>query len=85
LILYKKGNIKKVDKNENPTEYRSPTTYVDLVQANTLTEGDHQFGFELVFARPNRTYIEVKKKRKVKRELRKRSKSTSFISFFFHR
>jgi hypothetical protein len=55
-----KGNIKKVDKNENPTEYRSPTTYVDLVQANTLTEDDQQYGFELVFARPNRTYIEVR-------------------------
>lgn len=53
------GNIKKVDKHENPTEYRSPTNYVDFFQSKTVTENDNQYGFELIFARPNRTYIEV--------------------------
>lgn len=54
-----KGNIKKVDKTENPTEYRSPTTYVDYFQSQTIEHNGNQYGFELVFARPNRTYIEV--------------------------
>lgn len=54
------GNIKKVDKNENPTEYRCPTTYVDFFQSQTIEHNGNQYGFELVFARPNRTYIEMK-------------------------
>lgn len=56
----KLGNIKKVEKNENPTEYRPPTTYVDYFQSKTIEQNGHQYGFELVFARPNRTYIEVR-------------------------
>ena len=51
------GNIKKAD--ENPTEYRSPTKYVDYVQSKVIEENGEQYGFELVFARPSRTYIEV--------------------------
>lgn len=54
------GNIKNVDKTDNPTEYRCPTTYVDFFQSKTIEENDKHFGFELVFARPNRTYIEMK-------------------------
>ena len=51
------GNIKKAD--ENPTEYRSPTKYLDFVQSKVIEENGDQYGFELVFARPSRTYIEV--------------------------
>ncbi len=54
-----KGNIKKVEKTENPTKYRCPTTYVDFFHSKTITENGSLYGFELVFARPNRTYIEV--------------------------
>ena len=53
------GNIKKVDKTENPTEYRSPTNYIDYFQSQTIEFNGAQYGFELVFARPSRTYIEV--------------------------
>ena len=54
------GNIKNIkDKNENPTEYRSPTNYVDFFQSKVVEEDGEQYGFELIFARPNRTYIEV--------------------------
>jgi hypothetical protein len=51
------GNIKNAQ--ENPTEYRVPTAYVDFFQSKTIEEDDKLYGFELVFARPNRTYIEV--------------------------
>lgn len=51
------GNIKA--SNENPTEYRSPTKYIDFFQSKVLEENGEQYGFELVFARPSRTYIEV--------------------------
>ncbi len=54
------GNIKKCDKNENPTEYRAPFTYVDYFQSKTIELNDSEYGYELVFARPSRTYIEVK-------------------------
>jgi phosphoethanolamine N-methyltransferase len=54
------GNIKKVDKNENPTQYRSPTQYIDIVLTKVLEINGENYGFELIFARPNRTYIEVK-------------------------
>jgi phosphoethanolamine N-methyltransferase len=53
------GNIKKCDNNENPTEYRSPAKYIDFIQSRTIEENESQYGFELVLARPNRTYIEV--------------------------
>lgn len=53
------GNIKKCDNNENPTEYRSPAKYIDFIQSRTIEENEIQYGFELVLARPNRTYIEV--------------------------
>lgn len=52
------GNIK--NSNENPTEYRCPTSYVDFFQSKTIEENDNLYGFELVFARPSRTYIEMK-------------------------
>lgn len=51
------GNIKNAQ--ENPTVYRSPTAYVDYFQSKVIEQNDGQYGFELVFARPNRTYIEV--------------------------
>lgn len=54
------GNIKKVDKNDNPTEYRSPTKYVDYFQSQIVEKDGQKYGFELVFARPNRTYIQLK-------------------------
>ncbi len=53
------GNIKKVEKNENPTEYRAPFTYIDYFQSKTIEVNDQEYGYELVFARPSRTYIEV--------------------------
>lgn len=58
--FHQSGDIKKVDKSENPTEYRSPTVYIDFFQSQVIEENDCKYGFELVFARPNRTYIEMK-------------------------
>ena len=52
------GNIKKL--NENPTVYRSPKEYLDLFLSKTVEQSGTVHGFELVFARPNRTYINVK-------------------------
>ena len=61
--FHQSGNIKKVDKNENPTEYRSPTDYIDFFQSIVVENHNGcKYGFELVFARPNRTYIEVNEK-----------------------
>ncbi len=58
--FHQSGDIKKVDKNENPTEYRSPTQYIDFFQSKVIeNEYGCKYGLELVFARPNRTYIEV--------------------------
>lgn len=58
--FHQSGDIKKVGKEENPTEYRSPTNYVDFFQSKVVeNENGCKYGFELVFARPNRTYIEV--------------------------
>ena len=48
-----------MDKNDNPTEYRSPTKYVDYFQSQIIERDGQKYGFELVFARPNRTYIHV--------------------------
>lgn len=54
------GNIKEVPKSENPTQYRSPSTYINFIQSKVIEENGEQYGFELVFARPSRTYIEKK-------------------------
>lgn len=54
------GNIKKVDKNDNPTEYRAPFTYLDFCHSKTVEINGVDYGYELVFARPSRTYIEMK-------------------------
>ncbi len=54
------GNIKNIDgKNENPTKYRSPAEYIDLYLSRKIRKGESDYGFELVFARPNLTYINV--------------------------
>jgi phosphoethanolamine N-methyltransferase len=51
------GNIKNTD--ENPTNYRSPKTYIDYFVSKVVEINGEKYGFELIFARPNRTYIEV--------------------------
>ncbi|RNA35062.1 phosphoethanolamine N-methyltransferase 3-like isoform X1 [Brachionus plicatilis] len=56
--FHSSGNIKNAE--ENPTVYRSPIAYVDYFQSKVVEEDDGLYGFELVFARPNRTYIELK-------------------------
>jgi hypothetical protein len=53
------GNTKNVDSNDNPTQYRSPSQYINFVQSKVIEENGEQYGFELIFARPNRAYIEV--------------------------
>lgn len=59
--FHQSGDIKKVETSENPTEYRSPTEYIDFFQSQVIeNENECKYGFELVFARPNRTYIEFK-------------------------
>ena len=53
------GNTKHVTLSENPTQYRSPSEYINFVQSKIVEENGDQYGFELIFARPNRAYIEV--------------------------
>lgn len=50
-------NIK--GKNENPTKYRSPSAYIELFLSKLIEKSGAQYGFELVFSRPNRAYINV--------------------------
>jgi hypothetical protein len=33
--------------------------YINFFQSQTITHNENLYGFELVYARPNRTYIEV--------------------------
>lgn len=55
------GNIKNIKvQNENPTKYRSPKEYINLYLSKMLERNGAKFGYELVFARPNRTYINMK-------------------------
>ncbi len=54
------GNIKNINGiNENPTKYRSPADYINLYLSRKIRQGEEDYGFELVFARPNLTYINV--------------------------
>jgi phosphoethanolamine N-methyltransferase len=73
------GNIKKVDKHENPTNYRSPAQYIDTFLSKVIEVNGENYGFELIFARPNRTYIEVYKNFDYKTFLKLSCK----IKFFF--
>lgn len=55
------GNLKNIkEKNDNPTKYRSPSAYIDLFLSKFIEKNGAQYGFELVFSRPNRTYITMK-------------------------
>lgn len=54
------GNIKNIKgKNENPTKYRSPAEYISLFLSRKVQSNGSDYGFELVFSRPNLTYINV--------------------------
>lgn len=56
------GNLKNLKnvKTDNPTKYRSPSEYISLFLSKSIERNGSQYGFELVFARPNRTYINMK-------------------------
>lgn len=59
--FHSSGNIKNISSNnENPTLYRTPTNYLDFFQSVTISENGVLYGYELIFARPNRAYIEMK-------------------------
>lgn len=55
------GNIKNIKgKNDNPTVYRHPKDYIQLYLSKIIEKNGEHYGFELVFARPNRAYISIK-------------------------
>ena len=51
------GNIKP---EENPTHYRSPRQYIDIVQSRIL-KGETEQVYQLVFAKALESYYEIKK------------------------
>ena len=56
LLNYFVGNIKRTD---NPTYYRRPGIYCSMLHSVSAKQGGVDCGFELMFSKSVRTYVEV--------------------------